>query len=204
MGSHPPGMIISRMVGWLMLAVVFWLEPLVVAEDVRVPMRKAGELIRKQEPARVVKEVEEMVTPDNASIVISLGEQRLRMLGDGQLYIDSPVSTGKRAGMTPAGEFKVLEKDPNHRSNRYGAFVDEKGRTVRDGVSLRVDAAPSGTRFRGAPMKWFLRLTQDGVGLHVGVLPGYPASHGCVRLPSEIAELIYQRVKVGTVVTIEP
>jgi lipoprotein-anchoring transpeptidase ErfK/SrfK len=53
-------------------------------------------------------------------------------------------------------------------------------------------------------MKWFCRLTWNGVGMHVGILPGYPASHGCVRLPADIAPLIYQKVKIGTPVTIEP
>ena len=53
-------------------------------------------------------------------------------------------------------------------------------------------------------MKWFCRLTSGGVGMHVGILPGYAASHGCVRLPSDIAPLIYQKVKVGTPAVIEP
>lgn len=47
-------------------------------------------------------------------------------------------------------------------------------------------------------MKWFMRLTDSGVGMHVGILPGYPASHGCIRLPADIAPLIYQKVGIGT------
>ena len=97
-----------------------------------------------------------------------------------------------------------MEKDPNHHSTIYGDFVDHSGRVVRAGVSLKVDSAPSGTHYVGAPMKWFMRLTGAGVGMHVGILPGYPASHGCVRLPGAIAPLIYRSVKVGTPVTIEP
>jgi lipoprotein-anchoring transpeptidase ErfK/SrfK len=53
-------------------------------------------------------------------------------------------------------------------------------------------------------MKWFLRLTDGGIGLHVGNLPGYPASHGCVRLPEPIAERIFRSVKLGTPVSIVP
>ena len=105
--------------------------------------------------------------------------------------------------MTPNGHFTVLEKDPNHFSSIFGSIVDNSGRTVRGGVSLKIDSAPSGTHYVGAPMKWFMRLTQDGVGMHVGILPGYAASHGCVRLPVDIAPLIYQKVKVGTPVDIE-
>ena len=52
-------------------------------------------------------------------------------------------------------------------------------------------------------MRYFMRLTDSGVGMHVGILPGYPASHGCIRLPAEIAPLIYSKVKLGTPVTIE-
>jgi lipoprotein-anchoring transpeptidase ErfK/SrfK len=51
-------------------------------------------------------------------------------------------------------------------------------------------------------MKWFMRLTGDGVGMHVGILPGYPASHGCIRMPEEGARLFYDHVKVGTPVTV--
>ena len=55
----------------------------------------------------------------------------------------------------------------------------------------------------GTPRFYAMRLTDRGVGMHVGILPGYPASHGCVRLPEDIAALIYQKVKVGTPVVIE-
>jgi lipoprotein-anchoring transpeptidase ErfK/SrfK len=68
---------------------------------------------------------------------------------------------------------------------------------------LKVDSAPSGTRYRGAPMWWFMRLTNYGVGMHVGILPGYPASHGCIRLPADIAKMIYDKVRIGTRVVIE-
>ena len=76
------------------------------------------------------------------------------------------------------------------------------GRVVRAGVSLKIDSAPSGTHYVGAPMKWFMRLTDDGVGMHIGILPGYPASHGCIRMPADIAPLFYQKVKVGTPVEV--
>ncbi len=119
-----------------------------------------------------------------------------------EIALDTPISSGKRAGMTPTGDFKILEKDPDHRSSVYGNFVDSKGRVVRAGVSTKIDSAPAGTHYVGAPMDWFCRFTWEGVGMHVGILPGYPASHGCVRLPKEIAPLIYQKVKTGTPVKI--
>ncbi len=167
-------------------------------------MAKASDLIRRQDPARILKSNEALLTPDNTRVNISLSQQRLWLMAGEDVYIDSPVSTGKRAGMTPTGTFKVMEKDPDHRSSVYGCFVDRSNRIVREGISSKVDSAPSGTHYMGAPMKWFMRLTGDGVGMHVGILPGYPASHGCVRLPVDIAPLIYQKVKLGTVVTIIP
>jgi len=170
----------------------------------RAPMKPASELIRRQAPPTVNAAVGNLITPDNASVVVSLSKQRAYLMADGQVYIDTPISSGKVAGMTPTGSFSVMEKDPNHHSTIYGDFVDHSGRVVRAGVSLKVDSAPSGTHYVGAPMKWFMRLTGAGVGMHVGILPGYPASHGCVRLPGAIAPLIYRSVKVGTPVTIEP
>jgi lipoprotein-anchoring transpeptidase ErfK/SrfK len=124
------------------------------------------------------------------------------MVGD-KVYIDTPISSGKRGHETPQGSFRVQEKDPDHRSSIYGDFVDRGGRTVRSGISSQIDSAPSGTHYKGASMKWFCRL-HGGVGMHVGILPGYPASHGCIRLPSDIAPLIYQKVKVGTPATVGP
>jgi lipoprotein-anchoring transpeptidase ErfK/SrfK len=195
-----------RLVQLLTLALIFLdggSEAQLFRRD-RAPMRRASDLIRRQAPPSVNAALANVIAPDNASVLISLSKQRAYLLADGQVYIDSPISSGKRAGMTPTGSFTVLEKDPDHRSNIYGDFVDRRGRIVRAGVSLKVDSAPSGTRYVGAPMKWFMRLTHGGVGMHVGILPGYPASHGCIRLPGSIAPLIYRVVKIGTPVTIEP
>jgi hypothetical protein len=170
---------------------------------VPVKVKKAADLIRKQEPPVVNKDLAEQITADNSYVVISLAKQRVwLMFGTELIYIDSPISSGKRAGMTPTGKFTVTQKDKDHRSSVYGDFVDKRGRTVRRGVSLKVDSAPGGTRYVGAPMKFFCRLTADGVGMHIGKLPGYPASHGCIRLPEEIAPLIYGKVKLGTPVEI--
>lgn len=169
----------------------------------RPPMKKPSAFISRQPPAKVDRSLEGTIDPGNSRVVISLSKQRAYLIAGDQIYIDSPVSTGKRAGMTPTGTFRITEKDPDHRSSLYGDFVDSRGRVVRSGISTRVDSAPSGTRYVGAPMKWFMRLTSGGVGMHVGILPGYPASHGCIRLPADIAPLIYQKVKSGTPVTIE-
>ena len=166
------------------------------------PMRKPADLIHKQEPLKINQALIKQATPDNTHIVVSIPKQRAYLMIGDNIAADGPISSGKRGHSSPTGHFSVLEKDPNHHSSLYGDFVDSRGRTVRAGVSARIDSAPSGTRFSGAAMKWFLRLTGDGVGMHIGILPGYPASHGCIRESSEGAKLFYDHVKVGTPVDV--
>jgi lipoprotein-anchoring transpeptidase ErfK/SrfK len=167
-------------------------------------MRKASELISKQPPIVINRSIYESLSPNESHVVVSLSKQRAYLLSGDQIAIDTPISSGKRAGMTPSGHFSVLEKDKDHRSSVYGDFKDRSGRTVRSGISVRIDSAPSGTHYVGAPMLWFMRLTGDGVGMHIGILPGYPASHGCIRMPAQSAEMFYNRVKVGTPVEVGP
>jgi lipoprotein-anchoring transpeptidase ErfK/SrfK len=166
------------------------------------PMRKASDLIRKQEPVKINQSLLQQITPDNVHVVVSLPKQRAYLMTGDQIVIDSPISSGKRGHSTPTGHFSVLEKDPNHRSSIYGDFVDASGRIVRAGISARIDSAPSGTHYVGAPMKWFMRLTGEGVGMHVGILPGYPASHGCIRMPADGAKSFYDNVKISTPVDV--
>ncbi|MEI6033447.1 MAG: L,D-transpeptidase family protein [Verrucomicrobiae bacterium] len=184
---------------------------LVVAQQAAPPAQKkqkpASELIRKQDQPKVIPRVLDQATPSNISVYISLSKQRAYLKVGEEVGIDTPISSGKRAGMTPKGNFLIVQKDPDHRSSLYGAFVNKQGLIVREGVSTKIDSAPSGTTFRGAPMLWFMRFgeslsSQRAEGMHIGNLPGYPASHGCVRLPKEIAPLIYAKVSVGTPVTI--
>jgi lipoprotein-anchoring transpeptidase ErfK/SrfK len=165
-------------------------------------MKQANELIHRQEPINVSPRLLARLTPDNSHVRVSISKQRAYLMMGDEVVIDSPISSGKRARPTPQGSFHVLEKDKDHRSNIYGDFKDAYGRTVRAGVSSRIDAAPSGTHFVGAPMTWFMRITEEGVGMHVGILPGYAASHGCIRMPSAAAEMFYSHVKVGTPVVV--
>jgi lipoprotein-anchoring transpeptidase ErfK/SrfK len=167
------------------------------------PMRSAVDLIKKQAPLQVNQALLARVSADDLRIIVSLPRQRAYLMTGEEVVIDSPISSGKHGHSSPSGSFKVLEKDPNHHSSLYGDFVDNSGRIVRAGVSMHIDAAPSGTHFQGAVMKWFMRLTGDGVGMHVGILPGYPASHGCVRMPSDAAKLFYDHIKVGTPVEVQ-
>jgi lipoprotein-anchoring transpeptidase ErfK/SrfK len=168
------------------------------------PMRKASDLIKTQPPMSTNASVLQSVTPDNAHVLVSITKQRAYLMTGDQIAIDSPISSGKRGHASPTGSFTILEKDKDHHSNIYGDYQDTKGRTVRGGISAHIDSAPSGTHFVGASMKWFMRLTGEGVGMHVGILPGYPASHGCIRMPEPAAALFYAHVKVGTPAVVEP
>ncbi len=173
------------------------------ARNPNAPMRKASDMIGRQQGPKINKDLEAVINPDNSRVVVSLGKQRIYLMAGDQIYIDAPISSGKAGHESPRGNFSILEKDANHKSSVYGNFVDRSGRTVRAGVSTKIDSAPSGTHYEGAPMKWFCRLTQTGVGFHIGILPGYPASHGCIRLPADIAPMIYSKVRVGTKVVVE-
>jgi lipoprotein-anchoring transpeptidase ErfK/SrfK len=166
------------------------------------PLKHAGDLIRKQDPPIVTRGVAEKVTPTNARIVVNLALQRATLLAGDTVYIDTPVSTGKTAVPTPRGKFTILEKELERHASTYGDFVDGKKRVVSSGVSMKVDSAPSNSRFVPAPMRYFCRFNDEGFGLHAGILPGYPASHGCVRVPEEIAKIFFEKVKVGTPVEI--
>src|SRR5438046_6854384 len=162
------------------------------------PMRKASAYISRQPPLKVNQSLLRQATPDNVRVVVSLPKQRAYLMIGEQIVADSPISSGKPGHSTPNGNFSVLEKDPDHRSSIYGDFVDRSGRVVRAGISAKIDSAPSGTHYVGAPMRWFMRLTGEGVGMHVGILPGYPASHGCVRMSADGAKLFYDTVRIAT------
>ena len=170
----------------------------VEAADRRPKMALPQELISRQIPPVVKQDILARLSTENAAVVVSLAQQRAYVYAGSDVAIDTPISSGKRAGTTPTGDFMILQKDRDHRSSVYGNFVDGRGRVIRSGVSSRIDSAPSGSHFVGAPMFYFMRLTWEGVGMHIGILPGYPASHGCIRMPAEIPPLIYPRVKIGT------
>ena len=102
-------------------------------------------------------------------IVVVLDIQRLYVFQDGGLVAFSTVSSGKKGHETPPGIFPILEKDEDHNSTIYD----------------------------DAPMPFMQRLTWDGVALHAGHNPGFPASHGCVRMPPAFAKLLFGVTKYG-------
>lgn len=108
------------------------------------------------------------------AVVVSLPEQLVHVYRNGIRIAVSTCSSGKPGHTTPTGVFVVLQKDRNHRSSTYN----------------------------NAPMPNMNRLTWSGIALHAGNLPGYPASHGCVRLPMDFSARLFEVTHLGTPVII--
>jgi hypothetical protein len=107
-------------------------------------------------------------------VYVDLGRQRATVYRNGVRIAVSTISSGKTGHDTPTGVFTILQKNKDHRSSTYN----------------------------NAPMPYMQRLTWKGVALHAGNLPGYPASHGCVRLPLEFAKLLFDNMPMGGTVVI--
>ena len=108
-------------------------------------------------------------------VVISLADQMAYLYRGDELVAASTISSGKLGKDTPIGIFSVLDKRPMYRSKKYD----------------------------NAPMPWMQRIDEYGIAFHGGANPGYPASHGCIRMPMKFAEKLYALTKVGSKVVIE-
>lgn len=134
-------------------------------------------------------------------IVINLSTQRVQYYKDKELVGVSPISSGRESNGTVTGSFSILDKDIDHRSSLFGSYVDKDGNVVQGDVDTRTDPAPPGTKYIGANMRYFMRIV-GGIGMHEGYLPGYPASHGCIRLPTKMAAIFFKETPTGTPVQI--
>ncbi|WP_439404399.1 L,D-transpeptidase [Bradyrhizobium sp. DASA03076] len=109
-------------------------------------------------------------------IVVSIERQKVTIYDSKGVFAESPVSTGMKGHSTPMGVFSVIQKHKFHHSNIYS----------------------------GAPMPYMQRITWSGVAMHAGVLPGYPASHGCIRMPMAFAVKMWNWTKMGARVIVTP
>jgi hypothetical protein len=137
-------------------------------------------------------------------IRINVDTQRATLYHGDEVVGWTYVASGITSYPTPTGEFKILEKVKDKVSNLYGKGYDAGGKLVNSDFKQGRDVLPSGGKFVAAPMKYFMRLTGDGVGMHIGLIskPGRRASHGCIRLPSKMAPILFAHTSVGTPVTI--
>lgn len=109
-------------------------------------------------------------------IAISIENQQLKLYDQNGLFAETPVSTGMRGHSTPMGVFSIIQKNKYYRSNIYS----------------------------NAPMPYMQRITWSGVAMHAGVLPGYPASHGCIRMPMNFAMRLWGWTRMGARVIVTP
>lgn len=142
-------------------------------------------------------------TAQNSAVEIALREQRGILLVNGAIALDFPVATGRSSHPTPRGNYKILDKKKDYSSNLYGRIVAESGEVLVADADTREDATPPGASFVGSPMPYWMRITPTGVGMHVGVVPGRPASHGCIRLKKDAATELFRILMPGTPVTID-
>jgi len=137
-------------------------------------------------------------------IRINRGQQKAFFYKGGVLVGISRISSGNEDHGTPAGNYKIAEKDKDHVSSVYGVFKSKaSGLTTNDNVDIRTDKIPPGQIFYNAPMPNFMRITSGGIGMHTGYLPGYAASHGCIRMPHQMSTKFFENVQLGTPVIIE-
>jgi lipoprotein-anchoring transpeptidase ErfK/SrfK len=134
------------------------------------------------------------------AVVINLTEQTAYLLEDGQVAFISPIASGKEGRDTPTGSFRIISKDLNHQSRSYGLVGDFHGRIINPNATPG-SHVPPGCHYIPAPMPYFMEF-RNCVGMHAGYLPGHPASHGCVRMPRDMAAEFFTRVRIGTPVKV--
>jgi len=132
---------------------------------------------RRHKEKRIEAKVKESAKPQGPLIIaISISKQNVRIYDANGFFAEAPVSTGMAGHSTPMGAFSVIQKQKMHHSNIYS----------------------------NAPMPFMQRITWSGVAMHAGVLPGYPASHGCIRMPMAFAVKMYGWTRMGARVIVTP
>jgi L,D-transpeptidase catalytic domain len=144
------------------------------APGIAQPARAKASRHGDKKPGAVVEKESKPQGP--LIISVSIAQQKLRIYDANGLFAETPVSTGMTGHPTPMGAFSIIQKQKFHRSNIYS----------------------------GAPMPFMQRITWSGVAMHAGVLPGYPASHGCIRMPAAFAVKMYNWTRMGARVIVAP
>ena len=131
---------------------------------------------RASRPVEKAEKEKPKVPPQAHLVVVSIPKQRISVYGSGGFHTQNAVSTGMSGFPTPTGVFSVIQKNRYHHSNIYS----------------------------GAPMPFMQRITWSGVAMHAGVLPGHPASHGCIRLTHNFASELWAMTRMGVRVVVAP
>jgi lipoprotein-anchoring transpeptidase ErfK/SrfK len=157
-------------------AIYYWQDtaPTVTQPAPKTPANRARARRGDKKPNIVAKEPAKPQGP--VIISVSISQQRLRIYDANGLFAETPVSTGMPGHSTPMGVFSIIQKQKFHQSNIYS----------------------------GAPMPYMQRITWSGIAMHAGVLPGHPASHGCIRMPMAFAVKMYNWTRMGARVVVTP
>jgi len=145
-------------------------------EEPRLKPQKRGPAAAKNKKETVAEKETGAKPQGPLVIVVSIERQKVTIYDSNGVFAESPVSTGMKGHSTPMGVFSVIQKHKFHHSNIYS----------------------------GAPMPYMQRITWSGVAMHAGVLPGYPASHGCIRMPMAFAVKMWNWTKMGARVIVTP
>ena len=139
-----------------------------VADEPKVKKATPSKPDRKEKKAARSEPAEPVIPNGPLHIIVSIDAQRASLYANGTFVAATKISTGTKSHPTPLGVFAVIQKNRHHISNLYGA-----------------------------PMPYMQRLTWSGTALHTGALPGYPASHGCIRVTDEFAQMLWKATKLG-------
>src|SRR5690349_16006764 len=144
--------------------------------ELRQKPQKRGSAAAKNKKETLVEKETGAKPQGPLVIVVSIERQKVTIYDSNGVFAESPVSTGMKGHSTPMGVFSVIQKHKFHHSNIYS----------------------------GAPMPYMQRITWSGVAMHAGVLPGYPASHGCIRMPMAFAVKMWNWTRMGARVVVTP
>jgi hypothetical protein len=136
-------------------------------------------------------------------IKLDISEQKAYFLRGDHLVGQSLISTGADGHPTPIGKFKIFFKNADHKSSVYGWILDAEGNPINKNADIRKDKIPPGGKFDHSKMTWYNQF-YPAIGMHAGYLPGYPASHGCVRMPEWMAKHFFDAAPLGTPVEVVP
>ncbi|MET4261652.1 lipoprotein-anchoring transpeptidase ErfK/SrfK [Bradyrhizobium sp. S3.12.5] len=153
----------------------YYARPVRHPDEPQQKPQKRGSAAKTKNAARVEKETDAKPRGPLV-IVVSIDRQKVTIYDSSGVFAESPVSTGMKGHSTPMGVFSVIQKHKFHHSNIYS----------------------------GAPMPYMQRITWSGIAMHAGVLPGYPASHGCIRMPMAFAVKMWNWTKMGARVIVTP
>jgi lipoprotein-anchoring transpeptidase ErfK/SrfK len=140
------------------------------------PMQQRPQRARPRQAKKVVAPKDQVKPQGPLIIAISIERQTLKVYDAKGFFAETPISTGTKGHPTPMGVFSIIQKHKLHHSNIYS----------------------------GAPMPFMQRITWSGVAMHAGVLPGYPASHGCIRMPMAFAARMWNWTRMGARVVVTP